>query len=349
MRILIPFMLMGASVSAFAQIPTTSIGGCLTISLRVGAQPPPSLYSFCAYRPASVAPGQPFQKTYGWVPPILASAFDAAETAFCGSTACATGQSSARITVYVDGIPQAAVKRQGGAIDIFLSTGLIDFIDGTGRGFLLDAEAMRTQGKAPDGYRAWLERMRAGGGGTCTFTGHRGPAGGAFANSQEWLKNQVPAITVYEFILGHELAHATTAGGKCGYSGSDPLSLEVACDETAFRRLSTAKTADGKRFPAYHPSLTIYFLVAMRYYERLVGPHLASFYRKPGDPADLEPMFYVRDWKARARVLADDWRSFCGKNGSDTMCKYWEDLVADAGTYVESQPPVPCKEEPSAR
>jgi hypothetical protein len=334
-------MLLGGRAGG-AQIATRAVGGCITLTLRVGEGTPVSLDQFCQAYPATVA-GEPFQKLYGWAPPLLASALDAAETASCGYRSCASKKANLRVTILSYGLPNAAVFLGPNVIDIFVTSGLIDFVDATARGMLIDARASGAQTASEDGYRSWLERMHDSGGQTCAFTGHRGPGGLPVTNSQQWLRDQTGAITVYEFVFGHELAHVLN-GPSCGYSGADVLSREVACDESAFRHLMTAKSLSGERLPVYAPSLTFYFMAAMRHYEQLLGPHLLSMFRGPDGPRDLDSLNPARDWRSRARVLLDDWRAMCRNDNKDVMCRYWEDLTADARVYIESLPPRPCVE-----
>jgi len=316
---------------SFAQnVPATVRGGCIVIAARSGSGS--SDLSTC----------DRIQNTNlsvyrGWAADFLLAAFDDAERSTCGTIRCAGGSRGVDLVILNSGFAWASVSfnamsiQQSKQLTIFISTGLIDFVEAATTSYLVQSD------DPANGLRAWLQRIDSHANSDCKW--HvESPLHQVDQNTFRMVR--ASAHAVYKFILGHELAHVM-AGGMCGQRGLSQLDGESACDRYSFEHEWSSGVG---------PNMVIVSLVAMAHYHSLLNERLGALI-SPSSGLAYSEIFPAADWRTRASRIADLWVEECQSDTTAPACKepLWRQLLADARRYINTPLPADCNDSSRAR
>lgn len=318
---------------AGGEVPTKNRGGCLVIYLR-GNPVSSSVENFCDRTPVNKFPnGDPFQKVYSWVPPLLAYSFDQAERANCGSITCATQSSKVTLFLISNGMPNAAVSMTNDQIILLFTTGLVDFIDATSRRYLADIDDGLAGRPENNGYVRMMAAMQAAGGRPCTWQFL--PPESTYR--PDFMKVQEFAQGTYQVVFGHELAHYLSQDhASCG--GKPPgLAREMACDATSVKSL--LRQPDS----TMNPINVVATLMALDSYSRIAGPAGVGFFEGGDTAAKIQEEIASLPWHTRAAQVVDLWDSYCRSGANSKVCPVgFDGVIVPARELAETPGPKAC-------
>jgi hypothetical protein len=337
--------LLSVPKTGLAQVRVRELGNCLVVTVHEGTGAPFNINDLCenSVHAVNFPNGRDFKQVYKDEGVFLGRAFEQAEEAYCRSSddkkTCITRGLYTRIILTPSNFPFAGESRTRNSVDVFLTSGFVDFVELSARGYLLDVIANQQGTVATNGFKAWLDHMRSLGGKAC--------------DSRMTIPIQVPEGEKYDnmirvgvhesfaFLFGHELAHVKTsnAGSKCGYEGNDPLQLEASCDRMSL----TALMGDG----SFLPPFILASNTAIWYWQNFQNPSIVRLFNP--SPTLFTDLFPAANWKERSTMILRSWSSKCFSTtlcdrdkGVISCCPGWQEAVTDARHFIMSTPPTMC-------
>jgi hypothetical protein len=288
----------------------------------------------------AVSDGASVESMYDWAPDFLVEAFNNAERAVCSGNAlgCVTSERDVEIAIVSDGVANAMIQGDRSQLRVIVTTGLLDFADAAEMSYVDELRA-RLSGRGPiGGLTDWLQNMRSLAGKPCVF---HSPSPLHQVSQAQFVEVRTAAQAFYEFVMGHELAHARSPGANCWASTSpSDVSREVSCDRASF--LSLALPPSGAQSRAF-PPMIVPPLVAMAQYERILNGRLGRLVA-PASGGTLLEAAPTRNWLDRAQRLVDLWESHCRQHGLDQItCRDgWAGAVSEARRLLGLPAPGSC-------
>ncbi len=286
---------------------------------------------------------------YSWVPADLVPAYEEAERALSGRYDGVSRGHEVRLVLYPDSLLNAGVVLDSSIMDatnlnqgdvtILMNSALVDFIEGTVSGYMVDV-LRGTPDQVPGvGFREWLSRVRSSTAKSRQEWNAPWP-GAASGVPDEWVSKyiRVPAHWVFEFVLAHELSHRVLNVPSGGNTGEEQLQRETTVDLNGFDHLGldgpyiTAMASHGE----LQPTFIINFFAASYYFEQTRLKIIADEADLPGQP--LSVVAPARDWRVRGIAVVDHWRRTCKAHTSPTMCPVGvEKLIAEGRRFLDGR------------
>jgi len=213
------------------------------------------------------------------------------------------------IALYHDPLANAGISEYDSYILIGINDGLVELIENTASALQMPSAAQNVKGI---NFVDWLELMRT----PRTSNENRIISAGPdnydtrekVFHAPTWFwSTRIKASILYQFIIGHELAHVHRGDLEGGFVVS--LNREIACDKLSF----DAFFANNDQEQAI--SVVMPFLISLWYYENYWDIEI----RESGRTIikNLHPDLFARNWKKRASSVLEQWpKVFGGKRGS---------------------------------
>lgn len=326
LRVLISLILCVGSLAARAQ-NTSSVGNCVAIYIQ-GQALSQTASNFCSQVPTpAFSNGLSVQQVYAWVPAILADAYSEAERGLSGRLAGVTGQGSVTLIVFPSGLADAQIRidqlrSSAGNTEIFINTGLIDFIEAISSSYLLDALRGQPDALPGLGFAQWIATLPPAPRNSPISQWALAWPGPAPIPSGWQAKYLRPAArSVYTFVYSHELSHLALGLPSGGATPTEILRRESQVDLNGFHHIGvaspyrTAMSNSGE----ISPSFIIATFAAMARFLHARANNVAYMNGQPsGTP--ITDMLPAADWVARGRALVQAWKQDCQGLSSSTMC-----------------------------
>ncbi|MFT5700909.1 MAG: hypothetical protein ACI8ZB_003794 [Desulforhopalus sp.] len=292
----------------------SDIGGCKIISLPKDAPIPYKIRRECNKAPL---PEPDIDNTwhdfYSSIELSLGSSLEISLRSFSKSHEIWQNEITKHKDIHVvlihDPLANAGIAEFDDFIIIMFNDGLIELIENAASAL----EMMTSTLPAIKGvnYRDWLELMRTPRSKKDNRIIGAGPdRKGLHAPTWFWA-TRIKASILYQFIIGHELAHIYR--GDLLKPSDISLEKEMSCDELSF----DAFFANGDEKLAMNTVLP--FLVSMWYYEQ----YWSNEIRDSGITliSDLYPDLFTRNWNERAKRLLKRWTDINGDNNDSQKAK----------------------------
>jgi hypothetical protein len=341
--VLLSLMIAAMPLATEAQLLVEPSGACLVIHIEGNTIPSAVRARCAAIQKPSYPNGSSFQQLYSWVPTPLAAAYNEAERGIGGRVTGITGTGEVRIIVYPEALVNAGIgidqfETSGSNVDIFLNSGLIDFVEATVSAYMVDALQGTSDAVPGLGFRQWLMTMPPPKGTPLSRWSVRWP-GPNTPPSLEWNLKYIrtPAHWVYTFVFAHELSHIALNLPSGGATPSEALQRESRVDLNAFHDIGVASPNANAMMSkgALQPTFIMVFLAASARFEHLRNDIIVSSLHGPAGSSvtDIAP---ARNWIFRADALMRQWQADCQGKINIAMCPSGVDkLYADAQQLLD--------------
>ena len=273
--------------------------------------------------------GMTVKSLYSWVVSDMASSLNDLERLPCTSTVRCNRLRGFRLVLFADSLPIAFEDPQVDAVDVFVSTGLVDISYAIILTYVQDvAERIGSFWAEPADYEGvgfsdWLDSLVAGGGRKCGDV-PKYPFS-FLPDSESIYRDMFDGLN--ELVLTHELEHARSDNAMCGSSDGDRV--EIACDSIALTVLARQKTS---------PLVPVLLYTAMAQLEALFAPVYQELTSQvPSAPTVLG------HWHDRAIQMMHLWRSRLNTRGDSNYSAF-----AYVDTILSKPLPAHCRPGPRA-
>jgi hypothetical protein len=275
---------------------------------------------------------------YAEAMPLIIAAARQAELSICGSNLCAAHLPT-RLMVVAQGIPTVQRELLPDALEIAISSGMIDYAMRPAQYYMRDVVHHRVKPSAHPELLSFIDSISKAEGLDCDTRVSWLADPTYEPDSIERKAVFLATFSSLEFVFAHEYAHSYF-GEDCNSHSTVREDIEAACDSIAFVRSLRSKSIE--------PGSVIAAFLTLSHWESLRRPRIESFNQIPlpdrGVPSQNKPMA-GRNWQQRILVMHHLWTGTCGVWGSSVaFCDNNDEATAYLMTLLKRSRPKACIE-----